>query len=64
MKKPMVSDAQKRAHQKHEGERKKRSPIWLEPALAKKVARAVKKLGLPSRVAWVEHVLQKAQSND
>lgn len=56
----MVSDAQKRAHQKHEGGRPKRSPIWLEPALAKKVDRAVKKLGLPSRVAWVEHVLKAA----
>jgi len=56
----MVSDAQKRAHQKHEGERQKRSPIWLEPPLAKKVDRAVKKLGLPSRVAWVEHCLKAA----
>ena len=57
------SEAQRRAHQKHEGERAKRSPIWLEPALAKKVDRAVKKLGLPSRVAWVEHCL-KAASED
>lgn len=55
----MTSDAQRRAHKKHEAERLKRSPIWLEPALAKKVDRAVKKLGLSSRVAWVEHVLQK-----
>lgn len=53
------SEAQRRAHQKHEGERAKRSPIWLEPPLAKRVDKAVKKLGLPSRVALVELALER-----
>lgn len=51
------TEAQRRAHQKHEGERPKRSPIWLEPPLAKRLDRAVKRLKLPSRVAFVEYAL-------
>jgi len=57
----MTSEAQKRANVKQDATRK-RVALWVAPATAAKVDRAVKKLGLTSREAWVEHVLQKAQS--
>lgn len=55
----LVSDAQKKAHQKHEATREKRVAIWCAPATAKKVDRAVKRLGLPSREAFVLQALEK-----
>jgi hypothetical protein len=55
----MTSEAQRRANQKQDATRK-RVALWVSPATAKKVDRAVKKLGLPSRVAWVEHCLKSA----
>lgn len=56
----MPTEAQKRAHQKHEATREKRVPLWVSEATAKKVDRAVKKLGLPSREAFVLHCLKAA----
>jgi hypothetical protein len=53
----MTSEAQKRANAKQDATRK-RVALWVPLATAKKVDRAVKKLGLTSREAWVEHCLQ------
>ena len=57
MRPTMVTKAQRKAHQKHEATREKRVAIWCAPSTAKKVDRAAKKLGLPSREAWVLHAL-------
>ena len=57
----MTSEAQRRANAKQDATRK-RVALWVAPATAKKVDRAVKKLGLTSREAWVEHVLAKEAS--
>ena len=54
----MATDAQRRANAKQDATRK-RVALWVAPATAKKVDRAVKRLGLTSREAWVEHCLAK-----
>ena len=54
----MTSDAQKRANAKQDATRK-RVAIWLPPEKAKKVDRAVKRLGLSSREAFIDLALEK-----
>jgi len=54
----MTSEAQKRANQKQDATRK-RVAIWLDPKTAKQVDAAVKKLGLPSRLAFIELALKR-----
>lgn len=54
----MTSESQKRANQKQDATRK-RVAIWCDPETAKRVDRAVKKLGLTSREAFVLHALEK-----
>lgn len=54
----MASEAQKRANQKQDAARK-RVAIWCEPETAQRVDRAVKKLGLSSREAFVLRALEK-----
>ena len=46
----MPTEAQRRAHQKHEATRK-RVALWLEPDDAKALARIQKREKLPSRIA-------------
>lgn len=48
----MPTEAQRRANAKQDATRK-RVAIWLSPETAKRVDRAVKKLGLSSREAFV-----------
>lgn len=54
----MTSEAQKRANQKQDATRK-RVAIWVAPETAARVDRAVKKLALTSREAFVLRALEK-----
>lgn len=56
----MPTEAEIRRRKKQDATRK-RVALWVAPATAKKVDHAVKKLGLTSREAWVEHVLKAVQ---
>ncbi len=55
----MPTEAETKRRKKQDATRK-RVALWVAPATAKKVDRAVKKLGLTSREAWVEHVFKAA----
>lgn len=57
----MISEAQRRAHQKHEASRAKRAPLWLEPDDAKALDKIKRKHRLPSRIAALRWLLEHAQ---
>lgn len=56
----MVSEAQKRAHQKHEASRAKRAPLWLEPDDAKALDKIKRKQRLPSRIATLRWLMERS----
>jgi len=55
------SEAQRRAHQKHEATRK-RVAIWLDPADAKALDKFKRKIKAPSRIAALRALLSSEQA--
>lgn len=53
----MVSDAQKKAHQKHEATREKRVALWVSEKDAKQIDKMRDLWGVPSRAAAVHKMI-------
>lgn len=55
----MPSEAQRRAHQKHEASRAKRAPLWLEPDDVKSLDKLKRVHRLPSRIATLRWLIEQ-----
>lgn len=55
------SEAQKRAHQKHEATRAKRAPLWLEPQDVKALDKVKRSRRLPSRLATLRWLIEQVK---